>query len=76
MVYETEDITMECYNILKRKRSAALKYEEDFKQEGNIEWFNMLMGQTEFCCLPFAEFKEKMARYIFTARKALPLSRL
>ena len=76
MVYETEDITMECYNILKRKRSAALKYEEDFKQEGNIEWFNMLMGQTELCCLPFAEFKEKMARYIFTARKALPLSRL
>ncbi len=74
MAYEEEDITMECYNILKRKRNAALKYKEDFLQEGNVKWFDMIMGQTELCCLPFTEFKEKMARYIFTARKTLPLS--
>ncbi|MCI9079112.1 MAG: class I SAM-dependent methyltransferase [Lachnospiraceae bacterium] len=75
MVYETEDITMECYDMLKRKRSTALKYKEDFKLEGNAKWFDMLMGQTEICCLPFAEFKEKMARYIFTAKKCiLPFS--
>jgi len=67
--YEVEDITFETYELLKRKREAALLHQKDFEQEGNEEWFDLLMLQTECAKDPFEEFARNMARYIYVARK-------
>ena len=44
--YMVEDITQETYELLKKKREMALLYEKDFEEEGNKEWFDLLMLQT------------------------------
>lgn len=67
--YEVEDITFETYELLKRKREAALLHQKDLEQEGNEEWFDLLMLQTECAKDPFEEFARNMARYIYVARK-------
>ena len=67
--FEVVDITMECYELLKRKREAAISLEEEFSRAGEKDWFDMLMGQTECACKPYEEFCREMARYIFVARK-------
>ena len=40
-----------------------------FEKEGNTEWYDMLMGQTECAAEPYDIFKVKMPRYIYIARK-------
>ena len=67
--YEVEDITEETYNLLKRKRETALAYKSAFEAEGNSDWFDLLMLQTECVTEPYEQFAEKMARYIYTVRK-------
>lgn len=69
MVYDTTDITQESYTLLKRKRNAALKYREAFDAEGHEAYFRMLIGQTEYASEPYPQFQEKMARYIYVAKK-------
>ena len=69
LVYEVEDITAETYELLKKKREAALLHQMDFEEEGNKEWFDMLMLQTECATEPFDVFARKMARYIYIVRK-------
>ncbi|MBP3610815.1 MAG: class I SAM-dependent methyltransferase [Lachnospiraceae bacterium] len=69
MVYEAEDITEETYELLKKKRAAAEKYQAEFEAEGNKSWFEMLLGQTECVKEEYAQFKEKMARYLYVIRK-------
>ena len=69
MHYEAIDITGETYELLKRKRMAAMAHQKEFEAEGYSDWFEMLMGQTEYATEEFEQFKEKMARYIYVARK-------
>lgn len=67
--FEATDITRETYELLKKKRNAALKYQREFEAEGNKQWFDMLMQQTQCSEYPFEQFSENMARYIYLIRK-------
>lgn len=67
--YEADDITKETYNLLKKKRETALMYQMDFEKEGNTEWFDLLMMQTDCVTDPFDSFVKRMARYIYMIRK-------
>lgn len=67
--YKCIDITKETYELLLRKREAALFYENDFSKEENTEWFNTLLSQTDYADKPFEEFKNELARYIYIVRK-------
>ena len=69
MTYEVTDISMQTYELLKTKRMSAMKYQEVFEEEGNRQWFDMLIGQTEYSNQSFEQFKEQMARYIYVIRK-------
>ena len=69
MSYEAIDITEQTYELLKKKRNAAIKHQKEFEAEGCSDWFNMLIGQTECATDSFEQFKEKMARYIYVIRK-------
>ena len=67
--YEVMDITGQAYNLLKRKREAAMRHAAEFEAEGYRNWFDMLMGQTECVTKSFELFAKKMARYIYVVRK-------
>lgn len=70
MKYEVTDITRQTYDLLVTKRRAAVKHHAEFVAEGYGNWFDLIMGQTECVTEPYAQFKEKMARYIYVARKS------
>ncbi|MBE5804122.1 MAG: methyltransferase domain-containing protein [Clostridiales bacterium] len=69
LVYQVEDITRECYDLLRRKRACAQRHRDAFLAEGNGEWYDMLIGQTEDAMVDYSVFRERMARYIFVAKK-------
>lgn len=69
MDFETLDITGETYELLRRKRECAEALRSGFEAEGAMEWYNMIMGQTECAAGGFEKFAGKMARYIFIGRK-------
>lgn len=68
MTYDVTDISAQTYGLLKKKRESALKHQAMFEAEGNRQWFDMLIGQTEYCNQSFEQFKEQMARYIYVIR--------
>lgn len=69
ITYEILDITKETYEMLKRKRKSVEKYKEKFEHEGLLEWYSMIIGQTDCAMVSFEEYKQKNARYIYVARK-------
>lgn len=69
MTYEVTDITKQTYELLKTKRKSALKHQAMFEAEGQRQWFDLLIGQTEYIDQSFEQFKEQMARYIYIIRK-------
>lgn len=69
MTYEVTNISKQTYELLKTKRKSAMKYQAMFEEEGNSQWFDMLIGQTEYINQSFEQFKEHMARYIYVIRK-------
>lgn len=69
MAYEVTDISRQSYAVLKTKRGAALKHRSMFAAEGRSSWCDMIIGQTEYANVPFEEFRENMARYIYVIRK-------
>lgn len=69
LMYEVTDITRQTYELLQKKREAALAHEKEFLAEGQEEWFELLMFQTECATESYEEFAGKMARYLFVARK-------
>ncbi len=69
MNYEVIDITEQTYEVLKKKRTAALLHKKEFEAEGYRNWFDMLIGQTGCAEKTFEQFKEEMVRYIFVIRK-------
>ena len=69
MQYEVEDITRQTYDLLLKKRAAADKHREEFAEEGHQNWYEMLVGQTEYAMMSYEEFQKKMARYLYVVRK-------
>lgn len=69
MHYDVTDITAQTYALLQDKRRAALTHQQAFEEEGNRAWFDLLMAQTEYAACSLTQFQEKMARYIYIARK-------
>ena len=69
MQYEVEDITEQVYALLLKKRAAAEKHKEEFEAEGHLNWYEMLVWQTEYANVPYKEFQKNMARYLYVVRK-------
>lgn len=69
MPHEATDITPQTYELLRKKRAAAIRHRDAFAAEGNQQWFDLLMNQTECAFGPYEQFRERMARYIFVSRK-------
>ena len=67
--YEYIDITRESYDLLRRKRKAALVCESLFEEEDNSSWFEMLVDQTDYANKPFDEYEKEMARYVYIIKK-------
>ena len=68
--HECKDITKESYDLLKKKRETALLYKKDFEDEGNMEWFDLLMMQTDCVTASFDQFSKEMARYQYIIKAA------
>ena len=66
--YECIDITRESYDLLLKKRDAAMSLEHEFSAEGNSDWYEMLLAQTEYANRPFEEYAGELARYIYVVR--------
>lgn len=69
MPYKAEDVTLQTRDMLLRKRESAMRRREAFAAEGNGEWYEMLLGQTEGALLPEEEYLRCNARYLYAARK-------
>ena len=69
MTFRVLDITRQTYELLHRKRQAALHHQATFEAEGHREWFDLLIEQTECANVPYDQFQQKMARYIYIAQK-------
>ena len=67
--YRVTDITRQTYDMLRKKREAALAHQEEFRAEKQEDWFDLLLLQTECAIEPYEEFSRKMARYLFVVRK-------
>ena len=69
MNFEARNITKQTYELLKKKREAAIIHKAQFENEGRIQWFDMLMMQTKWVEESYQQFEKAMARYIYIARK-------
>ena len=67
--YEVTDITRQTYELLQKKREAALAHEKGFLEEQQKDWFDLLLFQTDCATENYEEFAGQMARYLFMARK-------
>lgn len=67
--YEVTDITRQTYELLQKKREAALAHEKEFLEEQQKDWFDLLLFQTDCVTENYEEFAGQMARYLFVARK-------
>ncbi|MBE5802391.1 MAG: class I SAM-dependent methyltransferase [Clostridiales bacterium] len=65
------NITPQTYDLLKRKRQAALTHQAAFATEGLDSWYEMLLSQTECATVPFEEYQQKQVRYLITVKKPL-----
>ncbi len=57
------------YLMAKKSKAFRLFCEKAFAGEGNSDWFNMLIGQTEYANRPYEEYAKVMSRYIYIVRK-------
>lgn len=69
MQYEVENITRQTYDLLLKKRAIAEIHREEFVAEGYQNWYEMLVGQTEYANVPYEEFQKNMARYLYAVHK-------
>lgn len=67
--YKVIDITYDTYCMLRKKREVILKNENEFINEGIVEWFNMVVGQTDYATVTFDDYCKNNARYIYIASK-------
>lgn len=69
MACSVTDITHETWQMLRRKREAAIAHREAFLREGLAEWHAMLMGQTDCAAGGCEAFAKACARYLVVASK-------
>ena len=69
MKYTVSDITQQTFNLLCRKREAAERHHAEFEAEGQEQWYDLLMLQTDCITEGYEKFSQSMARYIYTAKK-------
>lgn len=69
MKFTAEDITVQTFDLLCRKRRAAEAHRAAFEAEGRREWFDLLMLQTDCITDGYEAFAQSMARYIYVAKK-------
>ncbi len=69
MQYEAEEITKQTYELLLKKRAAAELHQAEFMAENHQNWYEMLIGQTEYANVLYEEFQKNMARYLYVVRK-------
>lgn len=67
--FDCIDITRESYDLLIRKKEAAVSFRDEFEKEGNSEWFDMLIAQTDYADKPYEDYAKEMARYCYVVRK-------
>ena len=67
--YSVTNITKQTYEMLKKKREAAILHQDEFIKEGNKEWLDMLMWQTECTTADYEVFAKEMSRYIYIVKK-------
>ena len=68
--YTVENWTERVYQLLQKKRVAILALRTNFETEGNLAWYDMILHQTDEALLPFAEFEQRNARYLYCMTKA------
>lgn len=69
MPYTAEDITAETYQLMHRKREAALRHQADLVKEGHEAWFQLLMMQTEHCLVSETRYRQENMRCLYKAHK-------
>lgn len=67
--YSFEDITSETYDLLLRKREVIQKFKSRFEDEGISMWYDVVLHQTDPVLVPFEEYCQNNARYIFKTVK-------
>jgi cyclopropane fatty-acyl-phospholipid synthase-like methyltransferase len=67
--YQAVDYTEQTFTMLQHKRKAVLGLKKSFEKEKRKKWFNLIVAQTECVTVPFNEYKNKNARYIYIIRK-------
>ncbi|MBO5500705.1 MAG: class I SAM-dependent methyltransferase [Clostridia bacterium] len=66
---QVTDITRQTWELLRRKRQAALSQRVIFAQEGHQSWFELLIQQTDCAMGSYEHFAQNFARYLVVARK-------
>lgn len=69
MKYQVNDVTGHSYEVLVKKREAAIKYKEDFLREGFGNWYDLLMLQTDYIVDGFEEYSKNLSRYLYIVYK-------
>lgn len=69
MPYTVDDITEDTYQLMHRKRDAALRHRAALMEEGHEAWFQLLMLQTEHCLVPIEQYRRDNMRCLYVARK-------
>lgn len=69
---QVTDITRQTWELLRRKRKAALRHRDAFLQEEQEQWFELLIQQTDCATGTFEAFAKDYARYLVVARKETP----
>lgn len=69
MKYQVNDVTGHSYDVLVKKREAAIKYKEDFLREGFGNWYDLLMLQTDYIVDGFEEYSKNLSRYLYIVSK-------
>lgn len=67
--YKVIDITRQTYDLLRKKRQAAINHKQEFIDEGNEEWLDMLMWQTDCATEDYEQFALNMSRYIYVVKR-------
>ncbi|MBQ8150464.1 MAG: class I SAM-dependent methyltransferase [Clostridia bacterium] len=68
MACSVEDITRETYQLLRRKRQAAMDCKAAFDQEGISGWYDLLLMQTDCAVEPWEAFAAKQSRWLIAVR--------
>lgn len=66
---QATDITRQTWDLLRKKRQAAMRYREAFRQEKHEQWYDLLMQQTDCATGDYESFAKAFSRYLVVARK-------